>query len=91
VFYGTVLSKATSYCLRRFELTIIIQPLITLAVRLAIDLDIFRLVADYIEPLTSEELASLSGGEELLISRFLFLGSSGACLILPIVNSVIHT
>lgn len=45
--------------------------MITLAVRIAIDLNIFKRVADNDAPLSSKELASLSGGEELLISRLL--------------------
>jgi hypothetical protein len=44
------------------------------AARIAVDLHLFEFIANADGPLTSAELASLSGGEELLISMSTFGG-----------------
>ncbi|KAI1386837.1 putative O-methyltransferase [Hypoxylon trugodes] len=46
-------------------------PFITIAARIAVGLGLFKHVVNYGDAVTSEELASLSGGEELLIIRVL--------------------
>ncbi|KAI1392403.1 putative O-methyltransferase [Hypoxylon trugodes] len=53
-------------------------PFRSMAARIAVDLDLFKLVVSHDDGITSKELASLSGGEELLIIRILrFLSSIG--------------
>ncbi|ROV95171.1 hypothetical protein VMCG_08553 [Cytospora schulzeri] len=47
------------------------SPFISVAARIAVDLGLFKYVVAHDGPVTSEELASLSGGEELLIIRIL--------------------
>ncbi|EXU99898.1 O-methyltransferase [Metarhizium robertsii] len=47
------------------------SPLITVATRVAINLRLFELIASATGPVTSTQLASESGGEELLIIRIL--------------------
>ncbi|KAI1375689.1 putative O-methyltransferase [Hypoxylon crocopeplum] len=47
------------------------SPFVTVAARIAVGLDLFRLIANHETAITSKELASLSGGEELLIVRTL--------------------
>ncbi|EPE28348.1 S-adenosyl-L-methionine-dependent methyltransferase [Glarea lozoyensis ATCC 20868] len=47
------------------------MPLQVLCARLAIDLRLFKIIAEHGEGITSEKLASKSGGEELLIIRIL--------------------
>ncbi|KID91474.1 sterigmatocystin 8-O-methyltransferase [Metarhizium guizhouense ARSEF 977] len=47
------------------------SPLITVAARVAINLRLFELIASATGPVTSTQLASESGGEELLIIRIL--------------------
>ncbi|KJZ79191.1 hypothetical protein HIM_01342 [Hirsutella minnesotensis 3608] len=46
-------------------------PLITVAARIAINLGLFKLIANHDGSITSQELSSQSGGEELLIIRIL--------------------
>lgn len=43
------------------------QPLLAIAARIAIGLNLFKIIADENRPITSKELAHRSGGEELLI------------------------
>lgn len=45
------------------------SPFIAVAARIAIDLGLFKLIANQGNALSSNELAMLSGGEELLISK----------------------
>ncbi|KAI0480021.1 putative O-methyltransferase [Xylaria cf. heliscus] len=47
------------------------SPFIAIAARVAVQLDLFKHIASHNEPITSDKLASLSGGEELLIIRVL--------------------
>ncbi|KAI0384612.1 putative O-methyltransferase [Hypomontagnella monticulosa] len=47
------------------------SPFIAVAARIAVNLNLFRLIIDNGGPVTSKELESLSGGEELLIVRTL--------------------
>ncbi|KAI0161875.1 putative O-methyltransferase [Hypoxylon sp. FL1284] len=49
---------------------LIFSPFIPIAARLAVDLDLFRRILQH-GPITSQELARQSGGEELLIIRIL--------------------
>ncbi|KAI0896495.1 putative O-methyltransferase [Annulohypoxylon nitens] len=51
-------------------LNLALAPLITIAARIALDLDLFKLILEH-GPITSQKLATLSGGEELLIIRIL--------------------
>ncbi|RYP04949.1 hypothetical protein DL765_009997 [Monosporascus sp. GIB2] len=44
------------------------SPVIPVTARIAVHLDLFKHIVDYGAPVSSMELASLSGGEELLIS-----------------------
>ncbi|KAK5632317.1 hypothetical protein RRF57_008031 [Xylaria bambusicola] len=46
-------------------------PLMTTAARIAVQLNLFKYIAGNNNPITSEELASMSGAEELLIVRML--------------------
>ncbi|KAK6949473.1 hypothetical protein Daesc_009554 [Daldinia eschscholtzii] len=48
-----------------------VAPFITIAARISIGLGLFKLIANHNGPVTSKELALLSGGEELLIIRIL--------------------
>ncbi|KAI0387392.1 putative O-methyltransferase [Hypomontagnella monticulosa] len=50
---------------------LIYLPFRSVAARIAIDLDLFNLIIKHGDSVTSTELASLSGGEELLIIRIL--------------------
>ncbi|ROW07069.1 hypothetical protein VPNG_06650 [Cytospora leucostoma] len=47
------------------------QPFISIAARIAVNLGLFKHIVGHDGPVTSEELASLTGGEELLIIRIL--------------------
>ncbi|KUI54615.1 Demethylsterigmatocystin 6-O-methyltransferase [Cytospora mali] len=47
------------------------SPFLSVAARIAVDLGLFKHIVDHDGPVTSEELASMSGGEELLIIRIL--------------------
>ncbi|KAI1126591.1 putative O-methyltransferase [Nemania abortiva] len=47
------------------------SPFMAIAARIAVHLDLFKHIANHDAPVTSDELASLSGGEELLIIRVL--------------------
>ncbi|KAI1346150.1 putative O-methyltransferase [Xylaria sp. FL0043] len=47
------------------------SPFVSIAARVAVQLNLFQLVASNHGPITSTELVSLSGGEELLIIRVL--------------------
>ncbi|OTB08556.1 hypothetical protein M426DRAFT_7869 [Hypoxylon sp. CI-4A] len=47
------------------------SPFMTIAARIAINLDLFKRIVDHDGPITSGELSSQSGGEELLIVRIL--------------------
>ncbi|RYP63324.1 hypothetical protein DL769_006996 [Monosporascus sp. CRB-8-3] len=47
------------------------QPIIPVTARIAIQLDLFKHIVNHGVPISSKELASLSGGEELLIIRVL--------------------
>ncbi|KAI2466043.1 putative O-methyltransferase [Annulohypoxylon bovei var. microspora] len=47
------------------------SPLIVIAARMAVNLDLFKFILTYDGPITSQKLATLSGGEELLIIRVL--------------------
>ncbi|KAI1486916.1 sterigmatocystin 8-O-methyltransferase [Biscogniauxia mediterranea] len=47
------------------------SPFVAVAARIAVDLNLFKLIVDHGSPITSVELATLSGGEELLIVRIL--------------------
>ncbi|KAK5994190.1 O-methyltransferase asqD [Cladobotryum mycophilum] len=49
----------------------IFAPFISVAARIAVDLGLFKHIANHGSPITSKELAKLSGGEELLIIRIL--------------------
>lgn len=49
--------------------------MIAVAARVAINLNIFRHLVELRRPVTSQELASLSGAEELLISTMVYLQS----------------
>lgn len=49
--------------------------MIAVAARVAIDLKIFRHLVELRRPVTSQELASLSSAEELLISTTTYLHS----------------
>ncbi|KAI0410007.1 putative O-methyltransferase [Xylaria palmicola] len=49
------------------------SPFVAIAARVAVQLDLFKHIASYGKPVTSDELASLSGGEELLIATPLTL------------------
>lgn len=44
------------------------QPFITVSARIAINLNLFKFIAGSDGPITSQQLAAKSGGEELLIS-----------------------
>ncbi|KAM5349552.1 hypothetical protein ACJ41O_006057 [Fusarium nematophilum] len=48
-------------------------PLVVAAVRIVVDLDLFNLIKDQDGPISTEQLAKLPGGEELLVSRLLRL------------------
>ncbi|KAI1826737.1 putative O-methyltransferase [Xylaria intraflava] len=52
-------------------LDLIHSPLFAVAARIAIHLNLFKHISNSSVPITSDELASLSGGEELLIVRLL--------------------
>ncbi|KAI1212409.1 putative O-methyltransferase [Annulohypoxylon truncatum] len=47
------------------------SPFIAIAARIAVNLDLFKLIVSHGGPITSQQLATLSGGEELLIIRAL--------------------
>lgn len=47
------------------------QPFLAIAARIAIGMDLFRIISVRDGPITSKELASSSGGEELLIGTTL--------------------
>ncbi|KAI0514347.1 putative O-methyltransferase [Xylaria bambusicola] len=47
------------------------SPFLAIAARIAVQLDLFKHIASHDKPVTSAELASLSGSEELLIIRIL--------------------
>ncbi|KAL9561359.1 hypothetical protein ACKAV7_014714 [Fusarium commune] len=49
------------------------QPFVVAAARISIDLGLFRLIKGHYGPVSTETLAKLSGGEELLIFRLLRL------------------
>ncbi|KAI1086534.1 putative O-methyltransferase [Rostrohypoxylon terebratum] len=51
-------------------LNLALAPLITIATRIALNLDLFKLILDH-GPVNSQNLATLSGSEELLIIRIL--------------------
>ncbi|KAI0152043.1 putative O-methyltransferase [Hypoxylon sp. NC0597] len=47
------------------------SPFLAIAARIAVNMGLFRLIVDHGDGVTSEQLALLSGGEELLIVRIL--------------------
>ncbi|CAJ2504618.1 Uu.00g120120.m01.CDS01 [Anthostomella pinea] len=47
------------------------SPFVAIAARIAVDLDLFKIIANHGSAITSKELESQSGGEELLIIRTL--------------------
>ncbi|KAI1139528.1 sterigmatocystin 8-O-methyltransferase [Hypoxylon sp. FL0543] len=50
---------------------LVFSPFIAIAARIAVNLDLFRRILLHDGPITSQELAAQSGGEELLIVRIL--------------------
>ncbi|KAI0852879.1 putative O-methyltransferase [Daldinia vernicosa] len=46
-------------------------PFLSASAKIAVDLNIFKLIADHGGPITSKELAALSGADEILIVRIL--------------------
>jgi hypothetical protein len=50
---------------------LIFSPFLPIAARISVDLHLFELIVEHGGPITSDELADKSGGEELLITRLL--------------------
>ncbi|KAI1650364.1 putative O-methyltransferase [Daldinia loculata] len=46
-------------------------PFLSVSAKIAVDLNIFKLIADHDGPITSKELAALSGADEILLVRIL--------------------
>ncbi|KAI5921763.1 sterigmatocystin 8-O-methyltransferase [Camillea tinctor] len=68
------LSRRLSSSLEKPEntaLDLAFSPFIVIAARISIDLNLFTLIVNRNGPITSKELAELSGGEELLIIQIL--------------------
>jgi hypothetical protein len=53
-----------------------IQPYISIAARIAVDLDLFKHITTGYSTVTSSQLASASGGEELLICKLSKINTS---------------
>ncbi|KAI1455340.1 putative O-methyltransferase [Annulohypoxylon moriforme] len=58
---------------RNAAVNLALSPLVSIAARIAINLDLFKCIVNQGKPVTSQALAILSGGEELLIVRVLRL------------------
>ncbi|KAM0814060.1 putative O-methyltransferase domain-containing protein [Seiridium cardinale] len=68
------LSKKLTASLERpedFAVDLLFSPLLAVAARIALNLNLFKHIVDHNEPVSSGALAALSGGEELLIIRVL--------------------
>ncbi|KAI1073721.1 putative O-methyltransferase [Whalleya microplaca] len=68
------LSKQQTASLEKPENTAVdlaFSPFIAVDARIAVNLDLFKCILNHDGPITSQKLASLSGGEELLIIRVL--------------------
>lgn len=72
------INRATLLCLRYVrlimrsqikQLTYITQPYISIAARMAVELELFKHITSSADTITSSQLASASGGEETLICK----------------------